>query len=145
MPIDEVRMTIASVLFTLIPYMFIKSLSRYSESMQAITSAEPAGNGTKDGHVLIPFCVEPIGVHGAILDVIVPLILLSYQVLVTYRRERSMRIDVLSPQRLKGQSMQLKIEKQKCEDMLLSMLPRQIIETLKINEPVEPKLLMMSQ
>merc|ERR1712232_623080 len=50
-----------------------------------------------------------------------------------------MRKDLLNQEKMKAQQKQLNHERKSSEDMLRSMLPRQVIASLKKNEPVDPQ------
>merc|ERR1719440_2122537 len=50
-----------------------------------------------------------------------------------------MKLDLLNQEQMKAQQKQLTHERKTSEDMLRSMLPRQIIASLKRNEAVEPQ------
>jgi len=69
----------------------------------------------------------------------VPVILFLYQVLVTGRRDESMRWDNLFKHNLVRQRRMLADEQRKNEGMLRSMLPKQIIKGLKAGDNVEPQ------
>jgi len=68
-----------------------------------------------------------------------PLVILLYQNFVTMRRDESLRVDALTGENLRRQQRLLAEEEHKNQGMLMSMLPRQLIEALKAKEPIEPQ------
>jgi len=74
-----------------------------------------------------------------VISMAVPFILFLYQVLVTYRRDESMRWDSLFKHNLVRQQRMLADEQRRNEGMLKSMLPKQIITSLKAGDNIEPQ------
>jgi class 3 adenylate cyclase len=86
------------------------------------------------------FCVKTGHLADVIIGMVVPSLLLTAQTYVTIKRSNTMRLDMLNQEQIKAQQKLMNQERKTSEDMLRSMLPRKVIETLKINEFVEPQL-----
>lgn len=84
-----------------------------------------------------------IGLHSKpsrFLEILSPIILFAMVSTLTSRRDRTTRLDFLGREQALEQCRHLKHESNKCEDLLGSMLPREIVKALKNNEPIEPQL-----
>jgi class 3 adenylate cyclase len=135
-PLSAGAMHLVSAGFGLVPYSLFKVIIWLEPSLKnSVTSTLPPVSNTVTGDM----CISTTGDASLILELLVPWVALFYQVVVTSRRDMSMRLDYLSSEYLATQRNQLAVEKQKCEDLLSSMLPRQIIVQLKANEPIEPQ------
>jgi len=75
-----------------------------------------------------------------LLDLVVMSFMIFYQGLVIVTRDAYMREDLLNRERVHSQRKELKYAKQRCEELLTSMLPTQIIQALKDNNTIEPQL-----
>eukprot|EP00931_Biecheleriopsis_adriatica_P055450 TRINITY_DN32790_c0_g1_i1.p1 TRINITY_DN32790_c0_g1~~TRINITY_DN32790_c0_g1_i1.p1 ORF type:complete len:1141 (-),score=211.37 TRINITY_DN32790_c0_g1_i1:54-3476(-) len=75
----------------------------------------------------------------ALLDFVLPAVILFSQFVLTAGRDRMMRIDMLLRERLRAQRTELKMEVRKSEDLLKCMLPPSIIACLMLGEPVHPE------
>lgn len=82
-------------------------------------------------------CIQTSLLTDVVIGMLVPSLLLIFQTLVTMRRGKSMRQEMLHQEKMKAQEKLLHRERKTSEDMLGSMLPRQIINSLKRNEAVE--------
>jgi len=137
-PLSEVEAHCISAAFGLFPYVAvsiwriaqIKTFQNILGQVFFVVKADPQ---TLDS------CAGSDGRSSQILDVITPVVLFVYQVMVTMQRDRSMRIDYLSGARQNMQRRLLNTESEKCRDLLKSMLPSQVISTLTHSEPVEPQ------
>lgn len=129
-PFGTVTIHVVAAIFGLVPYVIMRWWK-----IPNILPPEAHGDRGYLGR-----CVETTGAGGLVLDIMVPCITLLYQGIVTMRRDVSMRVDMLSSKNSKKQRQQLNVEQHKCEDLLLSMLPKQIISSLKAEQPVEPQL-----
>jgi len=129
-PLSATAIHIVTVVFGLIPYVLLKLL-RFMEE-----SPVPAAQASSSLGYL---CIRTSGQASLALEILVPAAILVQQTVVTMRRDKSLRVDMLGSEGLRARHRSLEIEKKKCEDILTSMLPRQIIASLKNNEPVEPQ------
>lgn len=138
-PLSAGAMHLIAAGFGLVPYSFLKWLVWVEPSVK-LTNPSPTSTVTTSNIDAGHMCYVTQGDASLILEILVPVVSLLYQVVVTMRRDESMRLDFLSSEQLRSQRKQLAVEKQKCEDLLSSMLPRQIIGLLKANESIEPQL-----
>eukprot|EP00927_Polykrikos_kofoidii_P061188 TRINITY_DN56054_c0_g1_i1.p1 TRINITY_DN56054_c0_g1~~TRINITY_DN56054_c0_g1_i1.p1 ORF type:complete len:1165 (+),score=200.27 TRINITY_DN56054_c0_g1_i1:92-3586(+) len=136
-PLSAGAMQVISAGFGLVPYGFLKWLLSFDDSFRLVPSSKP---GTKISLTGADTCIITSGDESLVLEILVPVVSLLYQIIVTMRRDESMRLDFLSSEQLRAQRNLLAIEKKKCEDLLSSMLPNKIITQLKANEPIEPQL-----
>lgn len=124
-PLGAFALHTISAAFGLVPYVVLKIMRHMELSREQ--AVHDKCSGTK-------------GDTGLVLEILMPTLLFIYQVVVTVRRDHSLRLDLLSHKQLSAQRDQLNLGIQKCEDLLSSMLPMQIIAALKSGDPVEPQL-----
>uniref|UniRef100_A0A7S2IWT6 Guanylate cyclase domain-containing protein n=1 Tax=Zooxanthella nutricula TaxID=1333877 RepID=A0A7S2IWT6_9DINO len=127
-PLGELAIQLVTAGFGLVPYVLLK----------VIRLIEPTG---------LPITSAPLDVEAAkatastkALEILMPSVIFLYQSIVTMRRYRSMRVDVLGNTMLKMRRKDLRKERQKCEGLLTSMLPKPVIQSLKASTEVEPQL-----
>ncbi|CAK9003909.1 Soluble guanylate cyclase 88E [Durusdinium trenchii] len=83
-------------------------------------------------------CNEEPGAPAALLqDIVLPPFVCICQFALAIWRDETMRLDFLLRDQLQAQRRKLKVENEKSEDLLKSMLPQAIIDSLKRHEPVE--------
>eukprot|EP00929_Paragymnodinium_shiwhaense_P077142 TRINITY_DN39706_c0_g1_i1.p1 TRINITY_DN39706_c0_g1~~TRINITY_DN39706_c0_g1_i1.p1 ORF type:complete len:1228 (+),score=202.23 TRINITY_DN39706_c0_g1_i1:159-3842(+) len=138
-PMSGGAMHMISIGFCLIPYSLCKLILWLNASDEAGMTITEQPLGSDVDFPVFP-CARSAGAASKILEMVVPWVMLLYQVAVTMGRDRSMRLDFLTNDFLQQQRQQLAHEKTKCEDLLSTMLPRRIIGLLKNNEPIEPQL-----
>ncbi|CAJ1329946.1 unnamed protein product [Effrenium voratum] len=82
-------------------------------------------------------CAEQPGATTIFRDILLPPLVCACQFVLAIWRDETMRLDLLLRDQLQMQRNKLKQETRKSEDLLQSMLPQAIIESLKNHEPVE--------
>mmetsp|Transcript_20414 Transcript_20414/g.47616 ORF Transcript_20414/g.47616 Transcript_20414/m.47616 type:complete len:1019 (-) Transcript_20414:168-3224(-) len=85
-----------------------------------------------------PDCDEQAGGAATVFrDVLLPPLVCMCQFSLAIWRDETMRLDLLLRDQLQAQRQKLNREMQKGEDLLKSMLPQAILDSLKANEPVD--------
>jgi len=136
-PLTAGSMHIASSIFGIFPYVLVKVL-RHDGLVKVLIHSSTSSTSEVDDE--IDACITTKGKASLVLEILVPCILLLYQMVVMSRKDESMRLDMLSGELLRVQQEFLDEENTKTEGLLMSMLPRAVIDALKANEPIEPQL-----
>jgi len=80
---------------------------------------------------------RPGDAAGFLPEIVLPPMLCICQLVLAIWRDETMRLDFLLRDQLQAQRRKLNVENQKSEDLLKSMLPQAIIDSLKRHEPIE--------
>jgi len=134
-PLGEIPIHMATGGFGLLPYVLLKVHRIFQASSPDPEIPLVEGVVFNDTR----FCKTVSLEATQLLEIVAPSVILLYQSVVTMRKFRSMRLDFLIGCMLNKQRTQLKNERQKCEGLLTSMLPKKIIGSLKANESIEPQ------
>jgi class 3 adenylate cyclase len=128
-PLSTTIMNLVTIIFGMLPFLGLKLLRYFHPHPELPSKTGPTVNKK--------FCIETGGEADLVIGMLTPAVLLLFQTFVTMRRSASMRQDFMNQERMKAQQKQLDFERACSEDMLRSMLPREIIRSLKKNEPVD--------
>jgi class 3 adenylate cyclase len=142
-PIGEVAMHTVTLGFGLIPFAILKIvgwITTGGDDEDYRVTDEGADRHAPEFMGMTHLCIDTPGLPKLVLDILVPVVLLFYQVVSTTRRDMSLRLDFLGNEQLQAQTEKLKVEKKKCEDLLRSMLPKRIIRSLTAQESIEAQL-----